>query len=413
MNGLARHPDIPVERIAPREAPRTGTCHGSPEIRQRCVLHITPSIGGGGAETMLCDLVAHMRPGAWRSAVVAVDGRPWPDRAALLRRCCNEYWDLAADAFLRPRVLWRLRRIIRQVRPDVVQTWMHHADLLGGLSAWLAGVRRIVWSIHCREIHRNPGDSDARMALFRKAIGLVSRLVPSRIVSCSMAAIEDHVKLGYPRSKMDWIPNGVSTERFGIDAQAGIATRRELGIPLDVPVIGYVGRFHEMKNLPVLLEAAGLLQRSMRQAHVILLGGAESDLDEKSRGALDALPDRSQVRFVPFRSDVEKVYPAFSLFTLSSRTEACPMTVLEAMACGVPCVTTDVGDCARLIGATGRVVTAGDAGSLAAAWQEFLLMPAAMRTEFGRSARSRVEKKFSIATAAKRYEMLYEHLLED
>lgn len=410
---MRRQPGSPVERMAPREAARAGTDRGSPAMRQRGVLHITPSIGGGGAETMLCDLVERMQPGSWRSALVTVDGRPWPERAALLRRCCEEYHDLAADAFLRPRVLWRLRRIIRQVRPDVVQTWMHHADLLGGLSAWLAGVRRIVWGIHCREIHRNPGDSDARMALFRRAIGLVSRIVPARIVSCSMAAIEDHVKLGYPRAKMDWIPNGVSTERFVIDAQAGMATRRELGIPPDVPVIGYVGRFHEMKNLPVLLVAAGLLQHSMPEAHVILLGGAESELDEKSRDALDGLPDRSRVRFLPFRSDVEKVYPAFSVFTLSSRTEACPMTVLEAMACGVPCITTDVGDCARLIGATGRVVTAGDAESLAAAWQEFLRMPAALRTDLGRSARSRVEKKFNIATAARRYEMLYEHLLED
>lgn len=392
-----------------REPARADVCPLSGE--RGTVLHITPSIGGGGAEAMLCNLVAYFRGGQWRSTVVSVDGRAWPERAGQLRSVCESYCDLAAPAFLRPGVLWRLRRIIRQVRPDVVQTWMHHADLLGGITARLAGVKRIVWGIHCREIHRNPGDSDLKMAAFRRALGLASKFVPSRIVSCSLAAIDDHAKLGYPRSRMEWIPNGIAADRFVVNPQAGLAVRDELGIPGDAWVIGFVGRCHEMKNLPLLFAAFGQLQRRAPGVWLVLCGGSEVELDEPSLTALEGMADRSRIRFVPFRVDIENLYPAFSLFTLSSRTEACPMSVLEAMACGVPCVTTDVGDCARLIGDTGTVVRSGDAEALAAAWEKFLTMPIQARVELGLRARSRVEQKFTIGRAAAKYETLYNELI--
>ncbi len=288
---------------------------------------------------------------------------------------------------------------------------MHHADLVGGLSARLAGVRHVVWGVHCREIHRNPGDGPVKMMLFRAGLSLLSRCVPRRIVSCSAAAIEDHAGRGYPRRKMPWIPNGICTRTFSPPADGGATARRELGLPADVPVVGFAGRFHEMKQLGVFLRAAALLQSRMPQAHFVLSGGGAEDLDAAAQSALTAMPRRGQVHLIPFRANLAQFYPALSLFSLSSRTEACPMTLLEAMSCGVPCAATDAGDCAAILGDARCVAPVGDAAALAAVWENLLVSGAGDAAAQRHALRSRVEESFSITRAARDYAALYASLL--
>lgn len=375
------------------------------------VLHITPSIGGGGAEAMLCNLVAEMRGGAWRSVVVSINGSAWPERAAELERQADAYYDLGAFSFLSPSVWRRIVDIVREEKPDVVQTWMHHADLVGGVCARFASVKHVVWGIHCREIHANEGESWLRRAAFRAALGLCSHMVPERIVSCSSAAIRDHKGMGYPTQKMTWIPNGISTERFTPEPTAQTARRVELGLEPDGPVIGFVGRFHEMKRLDWLFDAASLLMRKCPHAQLLLCGGEARDLDGAAAAAFAKLPDPARVHFIPFRADIQRIYAAMSVFTLTSRTEACPMTVIEAMASGIPCVTTDVGDCARLIEEPGAVVPVGDIAALAAAWERVIALDPACRAALGARLRRRAVERLSVRHAARGYEALYQSLL--
>ena len=376
------------------------------------VLHFISSIGGGGAEAMMMNLVETMHGGPWRTVVVAVDARPWPEQSQKMRELADAFYDLKSDAYLRKDTLRELHRIIREENPDIVQTWMHHADLIGGLTARIAGARHVVWSIHCREIHRNPGDSDLKMALLRGAMSVSSWFVPQRIISCSQAAIEDHSARGYPRSKMTWIPNGISTERFRPSSEAGAAVRRELGLPQDAPVIGYAGRFHEMKQLDVFFKAAALLQTRVPSAHFVLCGGTQDQLTPEASAAFASMTDASKVHFAPFRPDTERFYPALTLFTLSSRTEAFPMTLLEAMACGAPCAATDVGDCAAIIGDRSFVAPAGDASALADAWQRIVSLDDRARTALSATLRERVVNEFSIARTARRYAALYSQILD-
>ena len=237
------------------------------------VLHFVHGIGGGGAEAMLVNLAETLDPARFRSIVVAINARPWPHHVARLREAEVTLHDLEGSAFLKRETLTKLRAVLRLERPAIVQTWMHHADLVGGWAACLAGVRNVVWGIHCREINRNPGDGDRKIAFFRRALSLSSRFIPTRILSCSAAAIEDHAALGYPRSKMRWIPNGIDAERFVPDMDATLDTRAELKLPPNAPVIGYVGRFHEMKDLPTFLKAAALLQARVPEAHIVICGG--------------------------------------------------------------------------------------------------------------------------------------------
>jgi glycosyltransferase involved in cell wall biosynthesis len=380
--------------------------------RRPVVLHFTYSIGGGGAEAMLMNLAESLDPAQFRTVVVAINARPWTHQLKRLHEAGVDVHDLESTTYLNPRTLARLHSVLRAERPDIVQTWTHHADLVGGWAARVAGVRNIAWSIHCREIHRNPGDSDGKMAFFRDALAFSSRFIPQRIISCSAAAIEDHAAMGYPRDKMRWIPNGINAERFVPDTDAGLDTRAELKLPANAPVIGYVGRLHEMKDLATFLRAAALLQARVPDAHFVFCGGVEIELGEVERELLAQLPQREQVRFDSFRADPWRLYPALSLFSLSSRTEACPMTVIEAMSCGVPCVTTDVGDCARLLEGVGKVVPVRDHAALASAWEQTLQLGATVREEIARQSRQRVLEKFTISHAARQYAETYAELVE-
>jgi glycosyltransferase involved in cell wall biosynthesis len=376
------------------------------------VLHFAYSIGGGGAEAMLMNLAESLDPAKFRTVVVAINAKPWTHQLKRLHEAGVDVHDLESTTYLNPRTLARLHAVLRAERPDIVQTWTHHADLVGGWAARVAGVRNIVWSIHCREIHRNPGDSDVKTALFRRALAYSSRFIPQRIISCSATAIEDHAAIGYPRAKMRWIPNGINVERFVPDTDAGLDTRTEMKLPPTAPVIGYVGRFHEMKDLATFLRAAALLQARVPEAHFVFCGGVEIELGEVERELLAQLPQRQQVRFDSFRGDPWRLYPALSVFSLSSRTEACPMTIIEAMSCGVPCVTTDVGDCGRLLEGVGQVVPMRDPAALAAAWEQALQLGATAREEIARQSRARVLEKFTIAHAARQYAETYAELVE-
>ena len=374
--------------------------------RLHTIAHFIAAPGGGGAEAMLRNLVTTMNREQWRTVVIVMDGRPWAKEVDELRAAGAEVHDLKAAAFLRPHTLKHLIRVLRQVQPDVQQTWMHHADFVGGWCARLAGVKNIVWGIHCREIHTNPGDSETKMHVFRVLIGGSSRLVPTRIISCSAAAIEDHVALGYPRQRMTWVPNGIDTSRFVPNAEARSSLRHELRVPGDSPLIGFIGRFHEMKDLSTWLRAASLLQVQKPETHFLLCGGMEHELGDCARAALSVIPHRSQVHFTDFRADPQRVYPALDVFSLSSRTEACPMTIMEAMSCGVPCVTTDVGDCARLIEGAGKVVPMRDPETLARAWGEMLTHPP-ISTE----VRKLAVERFDISAATRGYEKVYQEVL--
>ncbi len=402
---------LPRQRRQPTFA-RVASLGSLAKDRRPTILHFAYSLGGGGAEAMLRNLAETLDPAQFRTVVVTLNSKPWAHLAKRLQEAEITLHDLEETAYLTRPTLSKLRSVLHAERPDLVQTWMHHADLVGGWAARIAGVRKVVWSIHCREIHRNPGDGDRKLAIFRRALSLSSRFIPSRIISCSAAAIEDHAAIGYPRAKMSWIPNGIDAERFIPDTDAALDTRAELRLPPSAPVIGYVGRFHEMKDLPTFLRAAAMLQTRLPEAHFVFCGGVEVEMSATERELLAQLPRCQQVRFESFRPDPWRLYPALNVFSLSSRTEACPMTVMEAMSCGIPCVTTDVGDCSRLVEGVGQTVPVHDAAALADAWERTLRPGPGARADVASRSRQRVLEKFTIAEAARQYAETYAQLLE-
>ena len=382
----------------------------TPSHRQRKVLHFITRIGGGGAENFLRGLAAAMRDSPWRTVIVAVKVTPHEAFAGELRALGCVVHDLDSQALLRPGVWTALRSVIVQERPDVVQTWMHHADLIGGLAAWSAGYHNVVWGVRAMEMHRNPGDSPLKTSLFIKALGWTARWLPRTIITNSKGAIPVHEAMGYPSAKFVWIPNGVNSTRFALRPDVGLQTRAELGLPAGAPVVGFVGRFHRVKGMDLMLKTAALAQARRPGLHLVLVGGTKEDLYPAAAEAFATLPHPEQVRFVPFATATERLYPAFSVFSLCSESEAFPNVVLEAMACGVPCATTDAGDCQAMLKDLGEVVMDRDPQTMAAAWERLLSLSPADRESLVARSRERAANEYSMARAAERFEAVYNAL---
>lgn len=307
--------------------------------------------------------------------------------------------------------LLRLMREWRRRPPDVVHTWLYHADLVGGLAARLAGIRNVVWHLHNTDL--TPGRVRLMTRLVVRACALLSRSIPARVVCCAEVVRTVHIARGYPAGKMIVEPNGVDVERFRPSTGDRLAVRAELDVPADVPLIGMVARDDPQKGHAVLFDAIRLIQESGRAVRFVLVGrGIDSSnlaLAELQR----SLAEPATVSMLGERRDVPRLLAALDIVTSSSLGEALPVSLLEAMACGVPCVFTDVGDSRVVLSDTGFVVAPGDPGSLAAGWARMLDLDGTERLRYGARARERVIANYTIGRLAERCWSLYRELASD
>lgn len=369
------------------------------------IVHIITGLEDGGAEAVLYRLC--LNAGHHEHVVISLmtGGKYGPllERANVPVYCLD-----MPQGSLRVRSLARLWRVLRHHRPDIVQTWMLHADLVGGLLARAAGVRRIFWNIrHC--------DLDARTSagssiLASQLCAGLSRWVPYRVICCSQRAAAANKGLGYRADKFHVIPNGYDLNAFRPSQRGRKRLRDELGVGAETPLLGMVGRFDSDKDHKNLLSALGALSRRGVDFRCVLVGsGLEPSNDELLR-LLDANELTGSTILLGRRDDVPSVMNALDLHVLSSAREAFPNVLCEAMSCGTPCVSTDVGDAALIIGDTGWVVPPRNPRALSEALKAALL--AREDRELWRvrkqACRHRIEQNFCIERMVNAYDAAWQ-----
>lgn len=304
-----------------------------------------------------------------------------------------------------PLALLRLTRLLRQLQPLLVQTWMYHADLLGGLAAYFAGIKTIVWGIHCTKL---PIGRPLTWAVM-KACALLSYKIPSHIVCVADAARQMHINYGYKSALMSVIPNGFAINPL-LERPLGHQALLQFPQSPAPLVVGAVGRFHPDKGQDILLNAAALVVEK-RPDIVFVLAGRQCDNNNPAlQQQIAAKGLQKQVILLGERDDVPQLLTEFDMFCLPSRSEAFPVALGEAMLAALPCVATDVGDCRWLTGDIFPLIPQGDAAVLAQAILEMTDKPAAERHQLGVKARQRVIELFSIDSVSKRYRQLYRQL---
>lgn len=369
------------------------------------VTHLILCLGTGGAEMMLYRLLSRMDRSAFRAEVISLMGNGAvgdriaelgvPVRTVGLRADLSNPYRAAGLAY------W-----LRREPPDVIQTWMYHANFAGSLIAPLVVKAPIVWGIHHSNL--DPAVEKRRTIWIARACGWMSRRLPARIICCSEATRIEHARLGYALEKMEVIPNGFDLSVFKPDPAARHAVRQELGIAETAPVIGHLGRFHKQKDHHNFLQAAGLLRERFPEARFVLCGSGVTWENPSLSAWIDEAGVRQRCRLLGLRGDTARLLASLDIVTSSSCVgEAFPLIIGEAMACGVPCVVTDVGDSAALVGDTGLVVPARSPHLLAEAWFRLLEMPSAQRRFLGERARLRVAANFELSRIADRYHAIY------
>jgi glycosyltransferase involved in cell wall biosynthesis len=206
------------------------------------------------------------------------------------------------------------------------------------------------------------------------------------------------------------LPNGFDLDAFQPDPAARGSVRQELGISEETPLIGLVARFHPQKDHHNFMQAAAQLHARLPNVHFLLCGAGVTPENPALAQWVEEAGLRANVHLLGVRQDVPRLSAALDIATSSSSGEGFPNVVGEAMACGVPCVVTDVGDAALIVGETGRVVPPHDAQALADAWHDLLNAGEDYRYELGMAARRRVQECFSMTTISRRYEQLYEEI---
>jgi glycosyltransferase involved in cell wall biosynthesis len=366
------------------------------------VVHLITGLENGGAEHMLARLVTGLDRDRYRSIVVSMTG---PGVVGpLLANAGIELHTLemrrgAADL----RGPTRVAAMLREVQADILQTWLYHADLLGTVARLLAPPSVLFWNVQCAE------SIDA--AIVRRLLVWFSAW-PDAVVVNSLAGKRFHERLGYRARRWEHIPNGCDTNVFRFDAEARPALRRELGIPDDAVALGLAARFHPMKDHGNFLAAAARLA-AIRPDTVFVLVGPEVDPSNRALGETIAAHGMTeQVRLLGERDDMTRLYSALDIATLSSAFgEGCPNVLGEAMSCGVPCVATDCGDAAEILGPTGIVVPPRDPDALAAAWSRLISLGPESRQALGAKARDRIIGSYDLPAVVDRYDALYSGFL--
>lgn len=373
------------------------------------ILHLITDLGAGGAETALHKLLASMDLQEFQSEVVSLAGDyPIGERIRALGVPVVALKMRAGRA--NPRLVTEVRKHILRFHPDLVQTWMYHADLVGGIAAKLSGGPPAVWNI--RHMLKRSSDVKRRTLLVARANALLSGWLPEQIICCAEAALESHAALGYMRRKMTVIPNGFDLSAFRPDPDARAEIRAELGLDETTPLIGMCARFDPQKDYENFVRAAGILHRALPQAQFVLWGKGVDCENRLFTSWIAAQGLEKFIHLLGFRTDSARLDAALDLATLSAAYgEAFPNVIGEAMACGVPCVVTTVGDSASIVGESGRAVPPRNSQALAEAWLDLLNLPRPERLELGQAARRRVAERYDIEKVARRYAGLYQDII--
>jgi glycosyltransferase involved in cell wall biosynthesis len=370
------------------------------------ILHATTGLNQGGAERVLAMLVTDPVLAGFRHVVYSL-----LDGGVIGSELEAEGVQVVSAGVSRSgRGALNIASFVAQYRtlsPVLIQGWMYHGNLLAStLGPFFSAP--VVWGIHHTTLS-STASWKARLTL--RVSAAASWVSPSSIVYCSESARQVHAGRSFGSSGRV-IANGIDTRRYCPSVPAKAAVRTRLGIPHDAFVIGSVGRFDPQKDYLCLLQAARE-RRSRGGAVCFVLCG--KDLSWENPVLVEwirSLGLANDTILLGPRSDIAEVLNAFDVFTMSSQYgEALPLALLEAMSCGIPCVVTDVGDCAAVIGRRDLVVPARQPALLCRAWNRIESLSRAARAGIGDEMRGRVVSRWGRSRMAREYRKLYENLI--
>jgi glycosyltransferase involved in cell wall biosynthesis len=379
-------------------------------VRRIRQLHVITGLQTGGAEMMLYNLIAGIDRSRFDPSVICLGDSGIPG-SRIRALGIPVYVAGMSPTCPSPTVLLRICRWVRHVRPDLIQGWMYHGNAAASLTqcVFFRSVP-VLWAVH-HAVYRLKDEKPRTATLIRLSARASRRT--RRIIYVSRESADQHEALGFAPERTTVIPNGFDCDLFAPSRRARSAVRRQLNVSQDAVLIGLIGRFHPMKDHASFFQAACIASKSDPAIQFVLAGKGIHWMNADVVALVNRFQLNGRVHLLGERDDIPQVTAALDIATSSSFSESFPLVVGEAMACGVPCVVTDVGDSAAVVGATGSSVPPRDPAALAAAWLHLVQAGVAVRSNLGVAARQRILESFSLSHVVRRYEATYHEVLRN
>lgn len=368
-------------------------------------MHVISGLSIGGAELMLYRIATQCGIGWVKHVVVTMS-----DLGAVGKQLEAAGVSVYSLNMPKGRITWGGVRIfwsiLKRQRPNVVQTWMFHADFFAGLLTRLFSKIPVIWNIR----QSDTTDDKLIKRLLALAVNpILSYFVPVQIICCGDAVKTAYARSGYCRRKLLSVGNGCDTVRYRPDAVVRSSARARFELTETDLAVGVVGRFHEMKDHNSFVRALGQLREQWPQVVAVFCGEGLSAENTDLAGWLQTVGfPLERCRFLGRQTDMTQIYPMLDVLVSSSRSgEGFPNVLVEGMACGVPCVTTDVGCSREIVGEASQVVQPGKPEALAIAISGLLEKVVRDPVSVAANARDRVVQNFSLDRTMAAYEQLY------
>ena len=373
------------------------------------ILFITTGLTTGGAEVMLYRLLSGIDRNKFAPIVLSLMDRSYfGDRIAQLD---IPVYTLDMNQG-KPSVqkFFKVISLIRREQPQIIQGWMYHGNIAAQLASLLSFQKiPVSWSIH-HSIHSLQSEKPLTQAIIR--FGAWTSQAVDKVAYVSQVSQQQHLRLGYPTDNSCTIPNGFDTNALQPSSTIKQQFHQQLNIPLDSILIGSIARYHPMKDQANFLKAARILLNEYPDTRFILVGTGVDSQNSALNDLITELNLAHRVHLLGERRDIPQITPALDILTSSSAFgEAFPLVIGEAMSCGVPCVATDIGDSAAIIGDTGVIVPPKNPQALAQGWKKIIELDTEAKKALKIKARQRIVNRYSLETIIAQYENLYQKMI--
>ncbi|MBC6678144.1 MAG: glycosyltransferase [Acinetobacter sp.] len=347
---------------------------------------ITNFAGVGGAEMMLVRLIQQTEHD-YQHVIIALMKTSEVYQSTL--ECCQSHYALGWNGLNTLSTVSKLRALLKKLQAATVQCWMYHANALTSLSViGLAKKPKVVWGIHHSLASPKDESISTKIAL---GISKILSQQPSAIIYCAHSSMQQHQVFGFKNANSQVIANGVFLDKFQPNPQLHEPT-----------VIGFAGRYHTAKGYPYLFETMGLLKN---ENIIFKIAGGGASLENPEVKALfeQYQLDAEKVHLLDQISDMPAFYQSIDVFLMTSITEGFPNVLVEAMASGLPCISTDVGDAKYIVQDLGSIVPPRNAQALVDSILAYTQKSEAEKQSLKLATRERVEQNFSIETVSRQY----------
>jgi len=365
------------------------------------IIHIITSLEDGGAENLLYKICKYDRSNNHIVISLISGGKYF----SIFKKMGIEIYCMNIN-FYSLLKFFHFIRLIQELKPDVIQTWLIMGDFLGGIAARLAGVKNIIWTIVYSKFDNSI--EKKRNILLVKILAKLSYIIPKSIIVVSKNSKQNCLNLGYQKKKITIINSGFDLSYFKINKRQKLLFKKKMNIKNDIPILGIIARYHPVKDHLSLLKALSIV-RSKNSNFFCLFVGRDMNKNNKTLlREIKRLKIENSIKLLGPRNDIPMIMNALDINILCSKSEGFPSVIAEAMACGTPSIVTNVGDSALIVGSTGWVIPPQNSQKLAKTIEK------AMK-EIGKKnwtkkcfeARLRINKNFGINKMIESYNSIW------